>query len=632
MEKPEMMRKNITRGSLILVLLVSVMALVIIEALIVISSLNINMIRSQIEYSQNCLMAQSATSQFLYEVDNFQSSNAVDISSTVKNMDFKTRFSCYPVFVEKKPYMKNEVKITFDKTKDYYSTDNFNSEAPAQGWKDRNNTSTSVPPYTVDLTITARAGGSRHCFEVLINRIWSYAVFCQKDSIVITTLINLKYGDLYTQPSKIKGDILSCFRIFLGLPKIQDIGNEINGNICTTSTYAPDQDPLFVKSGNKLNGIKKYYSNKNDNNGCYSFFSNLKYPCKDEYKEIKKEYYSQLIEIGNSLSYSLAFQQNQSITGEESNSFSWTDSSEEIEKFENMVSTLVSTALSKPEDLSDDTKLYIESFYQCHNNINILKENEIQNAIRHYVLDTYFGKSYFLKENLILQGDSKCNRFYLKGNLSNHYSKYKKNSFLTQNEESNNSTSDENGKNVWEIDEDIYSKAGIILENCTLFVDGDVELLENNTKEYSAEQTENLESEIPVSINGKNSTLIVSGNLKIIGGTLDSKDKGMVMLAKNIEFSTKGNYNGLILSKGKILINPYPFKTLSSPQDRLNINGAIACSGEYIKDSIEGGNTSASDYPYGLVLSGVNLNYDPRYTKTLHQFGKPFIALWQQIQ
>ncbi len=310
-EKAYKMEKRRINGSLILVMLVSVMSLIIIEALIVISSLNINIIRSQIEYNQNCLTAQSATAQFLYEVDGFQSSNAVDICSTSMNMDFKTRFSCYPVFNEKKPYMQNDIKITFDKTKNYYSTDNFNSETPAQGWKDRNNNSASVPPFSIDLIITGRAGGSRQYFQAIICRKWPYAVFCQKGSVVVTALKTTEGEGSYIQPSQITGDILSCFMIFLGLPQTGDIDNKVTGNICTTmrknsnASTLFDQDPLYVKSGNILTGRKKYYFNQNEKNMCYSFFNNINYPCKDEFIEINNNDYPQLFKFGNALLYHL---------------------------------------------------------------------------------------------------------------------------------------------------------------------------------------------------------------------------------------------------------------------------------------------------------------------------------------
>jgi len=615
-------------GSVLLVLIVSSFALIVVLALTTLSSLNINVVRSCVEYTQGLLTAQAAVSQFLYEQDLYQSQNSeIDISSLSKPLNLKVRYQEFPVFNNTRSEFPGEVSITFDDTKQYHSTDNSLSERPAKGWKDKGMSTLSVPPFTIDLILNVKIGSSEKHFEALINRIWNYAAFCEKGGITITNPKNLKSNGGAYLPSQIKGNLFSSLFIFLGLPQSQDEGNTVIGDLYTSARKSSNNnvnnDPIYVHKGNTIQGDKRYCILSPAGIRKSTYFESIKFPDKNQFKELKPKEFPQLQNYDSGVEATLSL---------EEGSFTWVGSMEKIEKYNQLIISYTSIALNNIESLPNDVKSFVNDYIKVNKPANIYLSNNqlIKNAINQYVKENLYGHSLFLKENLILEGTECSNKFFLRGNLSNHYVKYLRSSQIAKTNNnssiSNNNCKPSGDEIIWECDEEIFSKAGLILKNCTLFVDGDVELLECNSNGMQIES-----SKSPgLSIEGYNATLIVSGNLKIMGGQLDSKDKGMVVLAKNIELSTRGDFRGMILSKGTILINLYNGVSFTSEGCRLNILGAIACGGTYA--TIEDGESSATDSSLsGLVLKGINLTFDSRYTKTLQQFGKLTVVMWQEF-
>lgn len=618
--------RNVKNGSLILVLIISAFSLIVVLALITLSSLNINMIRSQIENTQARMTAHAIIDHMLYELDTYtqERNNNYDISSASASTDIKTRYNQFPIYLSERNYYQGSATITFAENSEYYSTDNFASENPAHGWRDKGKDTMSVPPFSIDFWVNVKIGGSELHYEAIINRIWPYAAFCNRGSLIVTTQVNsssLSYFKPY--PSHIKGNILSFSSVCLGLPDTQDKDNYIIGNICT-SLPKPQQicsniDPIYINDENILAGSKQYNVTE-----CKNLFETIKIPDKKTFFELLPHSISEIEDIDNiftSLSLSSSNLQGSKNNG----SLIWAYSDEKFNKYNLLVDKYISLAHSKPELIPEDMKRFIDDFkLRILDSNPYADESEIMcNAIKYYVQKTYFGSILFMKKNLVLQGTDGHNKFYIKGNLTNHLSR-------TSYKMKMNNSNEIVDNNIWIKDDDIYSKAGLILKDCSLYVDGDIELLEYNLNDSAIPITSS-DGETALSIKGDNATLIVSGNMRIIGGSLDSKDKGMVMLAKNIEFSSKGNYKGIILSKGAILINPYP--GTFSTTDRLHINGAIACRGMALKENCEeGSSTAIPGVPEGLTLKSVDLNLNHRYTKALHQFGKAKVVYWQELR
>ncbi len=183
-----------------------------------------------------------------------------------------------------------------------------------------------------------------------------------------------------------------------------------------------------------------------------------------------------------------------------------------------------------------------------------------------------------------------------------------------------------------------------MLRDCTLFVQGDVELTEAASMGgfspggYNVNAASTTSAPCYSSLSGTNATLVVSGNLKIVGGALDSRDKGMVIHARNMDLSTRGKFKGMILTQGAITINPYPTVTSSGEEasgETLNVQGAIACLGEVLEEEDLDDPTSPPALPprlEGLVLKSTNLVFDPKYVRAFHRFGQPRIGLWRELR
>lgn len=619
-------QRTITRGSVLLALLVSSFALVVVLALTTLSSLNINIVRSQVEYTQATFTAQAAVAQLLYELDTYNFDRNSDVSSPSVAMDIKTRCRLSPIIESEIDYFQGEASVTFEESKSFFSTDNFVSEYSAHGWRDKGKNSMSVPPFSIDLIVNVKIGGSERHYNAIIRRIWPYAVLCERGPIIISSQkSNESMTDSKPAPSQIKGNIISYSSVSLGTPSFPDIENCVIGNICTTLSK-PQQnscsfDPIIINNGSILKGKKQYNVSLREN----APIESLKFPDKKTFKELLPEDLPGLEMIGFNADTSLTLF-NSILPGDQNEgSFMWAYSNEKFKKFILLVDKYISIAFSKPESLPEEMQLYIDNYIKSKLSVNPNSDmfETTCNAIRAYIQNKYFGLSYFMKKSLILQGNDECNRYLINGNLSNHLFRCKYGSNDSSNIEKPNDT-------IWEEGGHTYSKAGLILKDCTLFVNGDIELQEFSPDGTSAPSTIDWGEKL-LSINGENATLIVSGNMKIIGGNLDSKNKGMVMLAKNMEFSSKGNFKGLILSKGAILINPYPGS--SSTSDRLHIDGALACGGAVInQDTEEGFSSALPGVPEGLTLKSVELTLDHRYTKALHQSGDARVIFWQELK
>jgi hypothetical protein len=142
----------------------------------------------------------------------------------------------------------------------------------------------------------------------------------------------------------------------------------------------------------------------------------------------------------------------------------------------------------------------------------------------------------------------------------------------------------------------IETRGKLKLTNCMLYVDGNLDLSSALGAGTDA-----------VGIEGTNATLVVNGTLLLAGGRLDSRDQGMVIWAKNIITRASGDYRGLIISQDAISIMPQP-----GSADGLSIRGAVLCN-------------------RNLILSSVNLTYDPVYLKSLHNYGDAVPTAWREI-
>lgn len=671
-----MIKKKSEYGSILLAL-IFFMLIVPILFLLVSSMFSY---RSQVNYelskTSSFYAAHSAVINLIYEINQFESGNteALDLSSSsVPVFEFKKRYETKPAL----PYFTDrfpETTITFDSTQPYYSVDNSMSDYSCKGWRDRGRNTASIPPFCIDLIITVKSRGYINHYEAIINRKWPYAVFCGGGPIVVTRTGIFGGNPLSMKPCSIKGSLYSLFdpsvyrasvqslpqglqsRMFQGFGNVikdenasdytnasliigsfeaGDTGNCVTGDLYTiandpnsstcgmVSSSPVDIDPITVYADNMHQGKKVYGKAPVGLLKSSDPISYIKLPDKDGFSVIDPENAPEFdIDIpgsGDSDSGSSKPGGSAVLSGKK-------------KKFYEMLNKYVDIAGSNPSGLPPELQTDLKAVSNNTQGASqIFSGDKTKGIISKYLCRNVFGYTCFLKKTLTLTGTANQNRYYLRGDLINHRTVNKKKTF---------------------------PKAGVVLKNCTLYVDGDFDL-----REFAVSESGEVEADgtipnirpsgnqgghsVVSSLDGDNATLVISGNMKLIGGSIDSKDKGMVIFARNMELATKGNYRGLILSKGIIRINPYPnFSPLpgqSGVSDGMTVNGAVVCSGIYApgEDEVD---DSASSLPDslkeifqkakvgGLVLRSVDLTFDPKYVKALHRFGKPRISIWQEIR
>jgi hypothetical protein len=677
------------QGTVIIVLLVSALLLLVVLALGTLSSININFVRSQVEFNQALYTAQAATAQLIYEVEQFDCANndALNLSSpTFRTLDLKRRYQDSPALPIESRRIGGDAYITFDNRQNYYSTDNSMSEVPCRGWKDKSDNSASVPPFSIDLIITVKTGGSTRRFEAFINRRWPFAAFCARGPIVITATGTRPSQKTCPMPSAIKGDLISFFdpraiftvtgtrppdtdpppgegttigsplpdyalifysslrssglpdaSICIGGQDISDKGNRVIGNALTSArkpqagqesaAQGEQRDPIQIRSDNYLIGKKRYEIANSLLSWQRNPLTMVKAPEPGECTELEADKIPAIQVVGSG-ERALTM-----VNG----TMMWKGSALRSRKFQKVVETFLSIAQDNPQQLPDDLRVILEPYLAAGQ--AAYAGGPMKSVIEGYVRERYFGCSCFMKNDLVLEGTSETSKYYLRGDLFNHYVIYAAVPITDPVTQAVTGI-------TWVLQEEKYSKASLTLKNCTLYVDGDMELTEfagappAGSGPSSPEGTTGASATTAAfsSINGKNATLVVSGNLRLTGGRLDSMDKGMVIFARNIEFSTGGSYKGLILAQGAITINPYPKPPDTTPtdMDQFHIQGGIACKGEVVNEEL----VSSASEPLpssqfsleGLVLKSVDLQFDPRYAKSLHRFGRPRLSIMHELE
>ncbi|MHB2021695.1 MAG: hypothetical protein ACYCW6_32615, partial [Candidatus Xenobia bacterium] len=107
-------------------------------------------------------------------------------------------------------------QITFDPKAPNHSVDNLEGDAPVPAFYDVGS-STSVPPFCIDLIMQITTRGQSRLFEARLRRRWPYAIFTQQGPIALegspgpgsSTTFNptVVHGDVYNllQPPSTTG-------------------------------------------------------------------------------------------------------------------------------------------------------------------------------------------------------------------------------------------------------------------------------------------------------------------------------------------------------------------------------------------------------------------------------------------
>jgi hypothetical protein len=509
---------------------------------------------------------------------------------------------------------------------------------------DKGKSSRSVPPFSLLLVFkTVQAQGLTKYYEALLEWHWDYAGFCATAPITLAGMERVYSGDdpgarytyLRGAPTVVKGNLFTFFdpnnpeqaagiddpddasvraRLFhrrnsiLGArhsPYSLKIGqtteryvetdkeNKLHGDVCIFKTEKPGGryrtggavDPVVINEGNELKGRKRFERAAGNLLPGQNPADFIKRPDTSAFSSLETEKYrSYLVLIPPSFS-------------DDSDMQMTVDPDED------------------PTSMFGGRQTGTRGYNPANVEVTIITRD------------------------LDLVGTPGSNRFYLRGNLSNCFFAYRRVRELM-----------EGGgeKTSFVRTGAFYCGTGLKLKDCVLFVDGDVCLSERppgwvNEDLSQIRKVADLQfrfsSGSGSALSGDNATLIVNGLLKLTGGSLDSKDRGMVIFAKDIQMASKGDFKGLIMASEcfKTSIDPYFGRSIipqrgvqgaqsastalpTAPPQPLTIRGGIIC----------GGKVQGSELK-GLELTSTRLIYDPRYLKAVHGFGSLKIAHWRPL-
>jgi len=639
--------KKARGGAIISVLLMSALLLFIGLALGTLSSISLNMAKRQMETLQGSLLAQSAYAQLQYMLFMAREQarrDGLDVTASARP-DFVKLFQGRNLTASRQGYFPGTCELAFQGSGPYYCVDNSNSEYPAKSWQDAG-AARSVPPFSVLLVLkTVQGGAVVRFYEAVLEWQWEYAAFCAMGPILLTGIDKVPSGDRWNPyayyrgaPTTVSGGVFTFFDpnnpeqvtgpSDLDSPYLfprralsyrnavnysvkvgrdtespgmaeADEGNALLGNACIFKTRMPQgmytttraADPVVVNKGNEFNGRKRY-----------------------------------LRGAGN-----LGPGQNPTdfVRRPETASF------KVIDPFAGYRDCLVSFQPSKGGIAQrtlmvlGDPEAATETNSQGDTERDTRRSDGFGYSTRTAVI---------LRKDLELTGTASASRFFLDGNLSNCVYFYQPSFEM-------------DGRTVhWVRKSALYAGTGLKLRNCVLFVNGDVTLSEmpagwinDDARAFDRENVLDDVGRTPgggSALAGDNATLVVNGVLTLTGGSLDSKDKGMVIFARDIRMASKGDFKGLIMASEGMRVGldpafasatstptpgsrpaPMPSATPAAPVGPpLTIRGGIICGGKVAGHELK-----------GLELVSTRLIYDPRYLKSVHGFGEMKIAGWRAL-
>ncbi len=180
------------------------------------------------------------------------------------------------------------------------------------------------------------------------------------------------------------------------------------------------------------------------------------------------------------------------------------------------------------------------------------------------------------------------------------------------------------------------TKCSLNLQDTRLYIRGDLDL--------TGPRTDVGGNNLPL-LNGSNATLVVYGTLRVDGGILDAVDQGMVIYCERLIMKASGEYRGLITVRDcavfypEIREVPQASGKLAEIMVGFKLHGGLIVGGKPVlvqydenpEKYMDGQEMTVNPNEvvkppvlatsYGVCMSGVTLEYDPAYLKTLHQFG-----------
>lgn len=560
--------------SLALVLLVSTIALLVGAAVAALSSMSMSLAAEELGRSRARALAMGVLAQVRYELDRESWRRSVPKDApSMRNL--RARFASAPIFPDPNPeILQGGLQAWVDFAHPHwYSVDNLLGGEAAASCRDAGTSRTSVPPYSLDLVVMTGAGDTpdraadARRFEAVITRIWPFAVYSADAPIRIDSGARIR-GSVYAANSPLTvGDTSGALPL-------------IKGDLC--SGLPREKKPVQVKTG-ALEGKIRYdvptWGRGDGDPQALTRELTLLMPLDGSspedfvppYKPLPESTARRFSTIGDF----------QVLLGGRYTGKVGAGLHNLTNRLLERVTVWHGSPLTQLRDLN---------VYRGHINFRLPWDHQ-GNSLE---AEGSFFRARILIDDLELQDD-----YYETPSISNH--------FAVMNVISNGFTTYET------LAEDLWTgnpkrPASLRLDNCVLKVRGDLDIRD---------------------LSGENSALIVEGNLYLNGGSLDSGNKGMLILANNVIMEARGDFRGLVAARGNLWLKPL------ASGERLTMRGGVLVGGEALKNALRDA--------VGTVLQGASSTrscaigqaiviHDTRYTRSLNRFGVSRLSLFQELR
>jgi len=457
----------------------------------------------------------------------------------------------------------------FDVNEEGYSSDNLAGDEPRFGWADTD--VPRIPPYGLDLMIKVEGPQGDRYFRAILKRVWPYAMYTGGGSIALMNTVNPE--TMERRPTVVNGDAFTTWKggetVAYTVHKI-DRDCDFIYEIEEQSGFQPNvpfTKPLHIGSAIRDNRVV-------DPNILQRTPSTVLY----HYTFFKGSvlgaggdngvFHPVFTDSGNVLNGNFCYD-----VKVEANTTPALAGAPGDNIFNGKVIRRRPPAVSPTDSTEFWQTFQSVNFSPIPNESAVLAPSLPMPAESERIDDVTPDYRRFLTQTLRLD-ESDGTHFVINGSVSNRRVVFHETEAGTG---------------------DLYIRemnAGLDLEGVVLHIKGDLDL--------GATQLEQ-----PIPIRGSRATLIVDGNLIMGNAQFVGMDQGFLIRATNVVFTGGGEFHGMILGANMSI-----FANADQP---LKVNGGLISGSEG-----------------GIVLRGIELNYDPKYLKSINGVGDFHLVSWSR--
>lgn len=548
-----------------------------------VSTLSLNMVRNDMVEQQTELVARSGLARFLEEVWVLDQRD-FDVLNP-QPLDLVAHFRDRTLLSDE----DRACGVSFEDDGEPFSTDNLSNDQPKAGWLDRGGTTTSVPPFSLEVILRASYQGHKRYYRVLLQRTWPYAVYATEGPVVLMGTPDPDRPNPFEQPARVEGDLFTSYdgnsgrapTAGYGLGPIRNTADLLAFYETSRGFYPYTTQNFVVAVGpgaRQTTGPEGTVVDRTDN-AVYVLYpptevvfgerpvvSVVNYGLEDRNNVIDGDVY---YHHRQGLEFPPLVPDGNQLTGEAiARRQLHPDPVASLEE-PNTDSGVALGLTPPPEDALD--------------HLGISADDTIAPPDYHML-----GETLVLSPDVNSANGVTSSVYFFDGSISNRAA------YLVDNE----------GEPIIPTvleqefpDQSLVVQerpAGLELQSCTLHIRGDLDLGAGHL-------------ETPPRIFGNDATIVVDGKLILSGAEIDAGDQGFVIYADDIVLKGGGSYRGLMVSRRSLRILP-------KEGAQLTIEGGLICAG-----------------PGGVMLNSITVRHDPRYLKAVNGAGDLQVSGWAPL-